>query len=220
MSAPVIGILGGIGSGKSSVIRKITDRNLTIIDADVIGHDVLKSPNIIAQLTTAFGNDILVDKPTETSNISETPAPKAIDRQKLSKLVFGDHSQQKHNLETLNGIVHPEIRRRLHQEIDSAKKSSDAVILDASLLLEGNWDAHCDHLIFIDTDIQIRQARVQKNRGWDASELPKREKTQVKIATKRQQADFTVDNSGNLEKSAHQMKQILKRIIGQSLSEK
>lgn len=204
-SAPVIGILGGIGSGKSSVIRKIQDLNLTIIDADVVGHEVLKSPEVIARLTETFGVGILTGE--------------AIDRRSLGELVFGEHPNQKGNLEKLNSIVHPEIRRRLHQAIDSAKKVSDAVILDASLLLEGNWDDHCDHLIFVDTDLKIRQARVQKNRAWDENELPKRENNQVEIAIKRERADFTVDNSGDLEESSRQMKAILKQILGQSLSQ-
>lgn len=204
-SAPVIGILGGIGSGKSSVIRQIQDLNLAIIDADVVGHDVLKSADVIARLTKTFGTSILKDG--------------AIDRRSLGDLVFGEDSSSQGNLEKLNAIVHPEIRRRLHREIDSAKKTADAVILDASLLLEGNWDEHCDHLIFVDTTEHVRQARVQKNRGWDADELPKREKTQVKIAAKRQRADFTVDNSGDLEHSSRQMKNILERILGQSLSQ-
>lgn len=205
-SAPVIGILGGIGSGKSSVVREIQGLDLAIIDADVVGHEVLKLPRVIASLVDVFGEDILDDD--------------GIQRRRLGELVFGDSPHQKENLEKLNSIVHPEIRRRLHQEIDTAKKAADAVILDASLLLEGNWDEHCDHLVFVDTDEIIRQARVQKNRGWDAEELPKREQNQVEIAVKKNRADFTVDNSGTLEQSSEQMKQILLRILGQSLSQK
>lgn len=199
MPAPVIGILGGIGSGKSSVIRELQDLKLTVIDADVVGHEVLKSSKIIAKLTEAFGKCILSDA--------------TVNRQKLGELVFGDHPNQKSNLDKLNAIVHPEIRRRLHQQIDAAKQASEAVILDASLLLEGHWDDHCDHLIFVDTDENTRQARVQKNRGWDVNELPKREKNQVNIAVKRQRADFTVDNSGELEDSSRQMRDILTQIL-------
>lgn len=205
-SAPVIGILGGIGSGKSSVIREIQDLNLFIIDADIVGHEVLKSPNIISRIQEAFGDDV--------------KSGESIDRRKLGELVFGNHAQQKHNLEKLNAIVHPEIRRRLHQQIEVGKTKADAVILDASLLLEGNWDQHCDHLIFVDTDLDVRQARVQQNRGWDRDELPKREKNQVKIAEKRDRSDFTVDNSGDLEQSVQQMSDILERILGQSVNQK
>ncbi|MEP3479395.1 MAG: dephospho-CoA kinase [Fuerstiella sp.] len=204
-SAPVIGILGGIGSGKSSVVREIQDLNLAIIDADVVGHEVLKSQDVIARLTKALGTGILKNG--------------AIDRRSLGEMVFGENSGSQSNLQKLNAIVHPEIRKRLHKEIESAKNTADAVILDASLLLEGNWDQHCDHLIFVDTNAQIRQARVQENRGWDAEELPKREKTQVPIAVKRQRADFTVDNSGVLEQSSRQMRNILERILTQSLSQ-
>ena len=204
-SAPVIGILGGIGSGKSSVVREIQDLNLAIIDADVVGHEVLKSQDVIARLTKALGPGILKSR--------------AIDRRSLGELVFGENSGCQSNLQKLNAIVHPEIRRRLHKDIDLAKNTADAVILDASLLLEGNWDEHCDHLIFVDTNEQVRQARVQENRGWDAEELPKREKTQIPIATKRQRADFTVDNSSDLEQSSRQMRSILERILTQSLSQ-
>lgn len=199
MTVPLIGILGGIGSGKSSLIREIKDFDLTILDADIVGHEVLNSPPIASQLAKTFGNDIL-----EGDNIN---------RQKLGSLVFGNHSNQKRNLEALNAIVHPEIRRRLHRQIADAKQSSDAVILDASLLLEGGWDEHCDFLIFVDTDLETRQQRVQRNRGWKSDELPKRERNQIAVATKRDRADFVVDNSGRLQASVQQMREILQQIL-------
>lgn len=199
MTAPVIGILGGIGSGKSSVIRKIQDLKLLILDADVVGHEVLKSAAIIDQLVHAFGSEILDGK--------------QVDRRKLGSLVFGNHPKQQQNLKTLNSIVHPEIRQRLHDQIAAGKQNSDAVILDASLLLEGSWDDHCDFLIFVDTDLDVRQERVQRTRGWDADELPKRERNQVSVATKRDRADFEVKNSGGLDDSVRQMRDILRQIL-------
>lgn len=199
MTTPLIGILGGIGSGKSSVIREVTDRNLTILDADIVGHEVLQQPEIIDQLIQAFGTEILDGK--------------RIDRSQLGKVVFGGEAEQESRLQTLNSIVHPEIRRRLHEKISQAKTNSDAVILDASLLLEGNWDEHCDALIFVDTPVETRQKRVRENRGWSDDELPRREKNQIDVASKKKRAHYIVDNSGDLADSVEQMTSVIDSIL-------
>lgn len=197
---PVIGILGGIGSGKSSVIRHVTGRKLHIIDADRIGHEQLTTPDIQSEIRLHFGDGVF--------------APDgAVDRSQLAKLVFGDTTAHQTARQQLNNIVHPAIRRVIHSEIDSASRDVDAVILDAALLLEGGWDATCDWLIFVDTPAGVRQQRVLENRGWSGAELARREATQLSISDKKDRADFVVDNSGSIEQAAADMKQVLDSIL-------
>lgn len=196
----MIGILGGIGSGKSSVVRHVRNRCLQFIDADRIGHDLLHDANIQQQIRQQFGNSVFA-------------SPDIIDRKQLAQLVFGDLPQHAQNLDKLNSILHPAIRSVIHQQIDEAAADTEAIILDAALLLEGGWDKVCRHLIFIDTPVAIRQQRVQQNRGWSPHELTKREATQWPIERKRQLADFVVDNSGSLHAAARQMEQIFQSIL-------
>lgn len=205
-SAPVIGILGGIGSGKSSVVREIDDIDLLIIDADEIGHVVLQDEKIQNRLQAAFGPSIMNGN--------------QVNRRKLGELVFAPHLNATENRTQLNSIVHPAIRTRIHELIQYGKESAEIVILDASLLLDGNWDQHCDALIFVDANLEIRQSRVQKNRGWEADELPQREKTQVDITTKRTRADYIVDNNGTLKEAVKQMRDILKALLAKKRSQK
>ncbi len=196
----MIGILGGVGSGKSSVVRSIADLNLFIIDADKIGHDQLAIPEIQSALRASFGDEVF----TELGHV---------DRSKLAKRVFGESSEQSEARQTLNRIIHPAIRRVINSKIDSASTDVDAVILDAALLLEGGWDARCDWLIFVDTPLTIRQERVQEHRGWSAEELARREASQWSIDAKKERADFVVDNSGSIEHAAAQMKQVLTSLL-------
>lgn len=196
---PVIGILGGIGSGKSSVIRAVKGWNLVFIDADKIGHDLLKHPLIIAKLREAFGDQIFEGKD--------------VNRSQLADVVFEGTEQSKLALETLNSILHPEIRTEILNQIHSADKDVDAVILDAALLLEGGWAKHCDHLIFIDTPFEIRQQRVIANRGWDQNELQQREARQIAVADKKSQADYIVDNSRSLKAACEDMTEVLTSIL-------
>lgn len=196
----MIGILGGIGSGKSSVAHSVSEFNLHIIDADKIGHALLSDLDIQSQLRTQFGDEIFAN-------------PKTIDRSRLACRVFGDSREHRDSLKQLNEILHPAIRREIHSEIDSVSRDVDAVILDAALLLEGGWDATCDWLIFVDTPIELRQQRVQENRGWSDSELSKRESTQLSVNVKKDRADFVVDNSGAIAAAAAQMKQIFESLL-------
>lgn len=194
-----MGILGGVGSGKSSVVRQITDMQLRVIDADRIGHDVLLRDEIKSQILETFGPSVFEDDD--------------VHRSRLAGLVFGESEEQSERRSKLNNIMHPAIRQEIHHQIDTAPRDSDVVILDAALLLEGNWDAHCDWLIYVDTPRETRIQRVIDNRGWTADELDRREASQICLSTKQERADFVVDNSGTLENAAQQMKQVLESIV-------
>jgi dephospho-CoA kinase len=171
-----------------------------MIDADSIGHERLRDPEIQAQIRTYFGDDVFAVDGT-------------VDRSKLAKIVFGQEHHHETARKQLNSILHPTIRREIHSQIDAACRDVDAVILDAALLLEGGWDATCHWLIYIDTPQRIREERVLQNRGWSAAELARREATQLSLDIKKNRADFVVDNSGSLAQAAHQMQQVFHSIL-------
>ena len=196
----MIGILGGIGSGKSTVVRHVTDLQLEILDADKIGHELLETLAVQEQVGNAFGTSIF--RPDGT-----------IDRSELAKRVFDPTGAGGRSLKQLEEILHPAIRRTIHEKIQQASRDVDAFILDAALLLEAGWAAECDGLIFIETPRSIRLERVRKTRGWSEQELSRRESAQWSTERKREHADFVVDNSGAIDEAAVQMKQALTSII-------
>ena len=197
---PVFGILGGIGSGKSSVVRHVSGLNLLIVDADRIGHELLLNSDIKAQIRTAFGATVFDDRG-------------AVGRSRLAEIVFGTSVAKNESLKQLEEILHPAIHRKIQSQIETESRDIDAVVLDAALLLEAGWDAECNWLIFVDTPADIREQRVVRNRGWSAEEFARREATQWKMGVKRNQADFIVDNSGSMDDAAASMSQIFTSLL-------
>ncbi len=196
---PVVGIVGGIGAGKSTVVRNVADLQLFVIDADRIGHDLLQTNLIRDRLRDAFGDEIF----SEAGDV---------ERKRLADKVFGDSDEQTQNRYRLNEIFHPSIRTEIQHSISQAPQDADAIILDAALLLEAGWADECDAVVFIDTPLEKRQQRVADNRGWSAEELQRREASQWSLSKKREAAEFIVDNSGSPETAAQEMTQIIEHI--------
>ena len=191
---PVIGIIGGIGSGKSSVAKWVAAQaGLRVIDADALGHAALREPHIIQALCEQFGTDIRSDDGQ-------------IVRSLLAKKVFGSSSNQLSARHELERIVHPEIKKKIVEEIaKAAGLGQSAVLLDAAVLLETGWKDQCDLIVFVQTPDSIRLKRVQENRGWTAEELQRREASQWSLARKQAAADLTVTNDRELDHAGRQL---------------
>ena len=197
---PVIGIIGGIGSGKSSVAKWVAAKaGLSVIDADALGHAALRESHVIQALCDQFGLDIRGDDGQ-------------IVRSLLAKKVFGSdetHLSARHELER---IVHPEIKKKIVEEIArAAGLGQSAVLLDAAVLLEAGWQDQCDLIVFVDTPDTIRLKRVQENRGWTAEDLQRREASQWSLTRKQAAADLTVTNDRELDHSGRQLLEALQQ---------
>lgn len=196
---PVVGIVGGIGSGKSAVARWVaTQANVHVIDADRLGHDSLMASRVKASLRLAFGDGIF-------------DAQGDVQRGALARRVFGDteeHRAARHNLEQ---IVHPEIERRIADEIARAEQSaSEAVLLDAAVLLEAGWQRQCDAVVFVEAPDEVRLHRVQQRSGWTAEELHRREASQLSLPEKRKRSDAVVSNVGEVSDGGRQLLNFLR----------
>ncbi|MBS0262821.1 MAG: dephospho-CoA kinase [Planctomycetes bacterium] len=200
----MIGLVGGVGSGKSSLARLLRDKHpIQIVEGDPAGHQVLTEPAIKNRLRAAFGAGIF------------TPQNE-VDRRQVGQLVFGTHPDQVAARKKLESIVHPRISEILSQQVEQARQQpgTQAVILDAALMLETGWRDLCDELVFVDVPLEQRVHRVRENRGWNREQLQLREESQFPLERKRREADDVVDNSGDIARALSQLEQIFQRLTG------
>ena len=193
----VIGLVGGIGSGKSTVARAFADLGCVVSDSDKAGAEALRKPEVVKKLVEWWGDGILDDSG-------------AVDRKKVASIVFMD-SDARNKLE---GLVHPLIHEQRRAMIELSRSQGDirAVIVDAPLLFEAGVDSECDAVVFVQTPKRIRAQRVQETRGWDEMELDRREKAQLGLEHKRERADYVVANGGSVDELPAQVTRILDEI--------
>ncbi len=179
---PVIGLTGGICSGKSTVAAELAELGCAVIDADAVGHELLEDPEVRDELVRRLGEGIL----------SAEGRP---DRERIARIVFDSPEA----LARLNAVMHPRMRDRMARRIDQLRRAGGcpAVVLDAALLLETDWHELCDTIVFVDAPPAQRLQRA-KARGWDADELQRRENSQKPLDTKATSADHVIDNSSSL----------------------
>jgi dephospho-CoA kinase len=180
----VIGMLGGVASGKSTVASLFGELGAVVIDADKLAHDVLASREVCEKMRAAWGDEIFDDagKP---------------DRAKIGERVFANPAM----LEQLTNWVHPPTRAAMRAALDEALTEAVApmVVIDAPLVLEAKLDAWCDRLVLVTADSNTRCARAQADRGWREDEIERRETQQKSLTEKGAAADDEIENDGPLE---------------------
>jgi len=190
---PVIGLLGGIGAGKSLVAAQFAQCGCAVVDADRIGHKLLERPGIRRALVKHFGKRIL-------------NASGVVDRRLLAAVAFASPE----NLRALEAIVHPELWRRVKAAVQAARRTDvPAVVLDAALILEKGLDKLCTVVLYIEAPEEVRRIRARQQRGWEPAEVTRREAVQVSLKAKRERADYIIDNSRSPEHTLEQIRRIL-----------
>ncbi len=194
----VIGLLGGIGSGKSTVARMFAEHGAVVLDADRIAHECLLREDVRNAIRARFG-----------AGVFESDG--RVDRARLAEVAFHDETSR----QSLNAIVHPCVRREMRTRLDAAQQDVDVsmVVLDVPLLLESELDAWCNVRVFVDASRDERQRRVRIDRGWNDDELDRRENFQKTIDEKRAAADYTVVNEGGVEPTRIQVRAIVENLI-------
>lgn len=195
----VIGIVGGMGAGKSTVIALMGElQPLSYISADLIGHEILLKGNQgYAPIIEAFGTDIL----DEDGNII---------RYKLGQAVFGNDGQ----VAKLNAITHPIITQQIIEKIAYYKKVAPGrhIILEAALLLESGLVDLTDVVIAVYADSTLRIQRVKQREQLAESHILERFKAQKEWDEIKEASDFIIDNGQSLEYTKSQIKKILEQI--------
>ncbi|MCD6303362.1 MAG: dephospho-CoA kinase [Planctomycetes bacterium] len=193
----MIGVVGGIGAGKSTVAAELEALGCRLIDADAIGHDVLGEPAVAEAIRRRWGDGVL--------------GPDGrIDRSALAEVVFEDPAE----LEALDELVHPPIRRRMERLIDEAMSDDSAagVVVDAAVLFEAGWDDLCTHVLFVSAPAGERARRAGLQRSWSRREWRRREKSQIPLDIKAARSDYIVDNRSSVARLREQIRQIFHRI--------
>ncbi|RPI87648.1 MAG: dephospho-CoA kinase [Planctomycetaceae bacterium] len=193
---PVIGLIGGIGSGKSHLARQLAlRRRVVVVNADQIGHEILMQLQVRSEIRREFGDTVFA-------------ADGEVDRRRLGARVFGPESSE--SRKKLDAIMHPRIAAVMEQEIAQARKTPgvELVVVDAALLLEAGWRTQCDLVVFVNCAFEERLSRVASTRGWSADELRRREASQWPLERKRAEADAEVDNSST-GRAVEELEQLL-----------
>jgi dephospho-CoA kinase len=195
MKPLVVGVLGGIGAGKSEVAAALAARaGGRVVVADALGHEALRQPEIRDALVSRFGDSLLQNG--------------EIDRKRLAAIVFADKS----DLAYLESLSHPWIRRRFEAEARQAHEERVPLLaIDAALLLEAGWEGVCDRLVFVDAPPEIRLGRVKNTRGWSVEDAQRREAAQLPLTRKRSVADHIIYNSSSTESLVRQVDDLLDR---------
>jgi dephospho-CoA kinase len=201
---PVIGLIGGIGAGKSAVARLLAERGAVVIDADAVGHESLEHPAIRDRVVERFGAKVL-----EPDRAGE-PGARRISRRALGAIVFHDAAA----LRDLEAILHPAMRERFLRTIDRlvGDRGRPCIVLDAAVLLEAGWDDLCDRVAFVDAPRAERLRRVEQSRGWSEEALAAREGSQWPVADKRRRADWIINNGGAPDRLVHEVARLLDRL--------
>lgn len=182
----ILGIVGGIASGKSAVSAALGELGATVLDADQAAHAVLQQEEVKQTLLRRWGEEIL-------------DAAGQVDRTAVAKHVFANSPESAAERQFLEQTIHPRIRRHFESQIDNlARRGAPAVVVDAPLLLEAGWGNLCDDVIFVDCNEQTRLERASR-RGWTKTEFRQREAAQMPIPEKRRKATVEIDNSGTPE---------------------
>ena len=193
----IIGITGGIGSGKSRVLNIMEEiYGAVLCQTDVVAHQLQKKGETChKEIVNVFGVNILTEN-------------KEIDRKKLGAIVFNDNDK----LKKLNQIVHPAVKKQVKLEIEEARrKQKEFFLIESALLMEDHYEELCDELWYIYADERVRRDRLKTSRLMNEEKIDLIIKAQATEETFRKYCHITIDNSGTIENTKEQIEQAVNR---------
>lgn len=195
MHKRIIGLLGGIGSGKSAVAQQLREAGAVVLSGDALGHEALRQPELKARIVDRFGDGIL-DEAGE------------VQRRKLGGIVFASAQERA----ALEAIVHPWIKQRLREELAALRSDPRVklIVVDAAIMIEAGWDDVCDELVFVDVPRPLRLERIARQRGWSEQEVQAREQAQLPVTEKARRSHHILNNAGSLDDLRLQVDALLK----------
>lgn len=193
----VIGITGGVGAGKSTVLSYLAqDFDAFVIQADQVGHFLMEpGQSCYEPVLALFGKDVKKND-------------KTIDRGRISDIVFSRADM----LEKLNGIIHPAVKDYIQTEIGKQKERGRKLcVVEAALLLEDNYREICDEIWYVHADRETRIRRLMESRGYSRQKAVEIMDSQATEEFFRANTDYTIENNGDLGRTREQIKEGVKR---------
>jgi dephospho-CoA kinase len=188
----VLGLTGGIGSGKSMVAQMFAQLGAALIDADKVAREVVEPGQpALQEIAATFGPDVLLPDGR-------------LDRPKLAGIIFADPAERA----KLDAITHPRIRARMDEEVKARRSEPGVLIVDIPLLFENDRAKSVERVIVVWVDPQTQLLRLRQRDGLSAEAARQRVAAQMPLDAKRARADHVIDNSGNRENTRRQVEAI------------
>ncbi|MSR18274.1 MAG: dephospho-CoA kinase [Phycisphaerales bacterium] len=196
VSIPVIGLVGGIGAGKSLVAEMLRGEGCLVADSDKMAREALRDPAVRQQLESWWGRRVVSPDGT-------------LDRAQIARIVFADPRERGR----LEGITHPWINERRRRLFEHPPLGTKALIVDAALLLESGAHSTCDAIVFVESPREVRLKRVLETRGWIEDDLNRREAAQWPLDRKRSLSHHVLGNEVDQIALLAQVRALLAQII-------
>lgn len=196
----VIGLTGGIGTGKSTVSRKLREKGYPVIDLDIISREVITYSEVIDELVENFGSEILEEQ-------NAVSGKKCISRNKLRQTVFKDEKK----VAVLNSIMHPPIIEKMRRQIKELGQSYETVFVEVQLLFEANLEKEFDMTVLVYADRKTQIERVLKRDGRSEGEVQEIINAQMSMDEKRKLSNYIIENNGNSEMLDLEIEKFIKK---------
>lgn len=192
----IVGLTGGIATGKSTVSRMLKQRNFPVIDADLISREVVKPGKpAYRKIVSSFGEEVLLSN-------------EEIDRKKLGNIIFSDPAKR----EELNEIVHPAVRKEMLLKRDELiKEKEKLIVLDIPLLFESKLTHMVEKVIVVYTTEVMQLNRLRNRDNISCEDAVNRINSQLSIEKKAEMADEVIDNNGTVKETENQLNDLLRR---------
>lgn len=195
----LIGLTGGIASGKSTVSTLIKDLGYTVLDADKLARDVVL-PHTAGwqEIREVFGEEYF-------------QSDGSLDRGRLAETIFSDVTAR----QRLNQIIHPKVLELIEGGIQEARNRGESlVVVDVPLLFEVGWDKRMDKVVVVYAEPEIQLARLLERDALTLEEAQNRIAAQLPLSLKAQEADYVINNSGSLEDTSRQVDMLMDKLLG------
>lgn len=191
----ILGLTGGIGTGKSTVARMLREKNIPVVDTDSISKEIIEYPEVIEKIKAEISSKIFNNE-------------NKLDRKKLSEIVF----ENKDKLKKLNEIMHPVILKKMWEEVEKLKKDYKVIVVDIPLLFEINMENEVDKVLLIYSSKEIQIERIMNRDGRTREEAIKIINSQMPLYKKREKSDYIIQNNDSLEKLEKNLDKVVQKL--------
>ena len=199
MKKVVIGLTGGIGTGKSTVSQILKEKKFPVIDLDIISHEVIKFPKVVEKIVENFGKEVL-----EYNNIGNW----IVSREKLGRVIFGNREKRL----ILNSVMHLEILRIMREKILECKKENKIIFVEIQLLFEVQLEKEFDYILLVSAEKETQIKRILSRDNRSKEEALSIINSQMSLDEKKKRSDYVIENDGNIQDLEKKVDDFLKKI--------